>query len=121
MLQRAVSPSLACVRGRCVGVLWREVEETPAAEWQAGVSYALNALVTRIGRTWKSLMNGNAGNTPGIVGTWRDQSSPPMWVQPSGSVGLWQVNDVATHQSKTWRCTSANNSFAPGVFGWVEV
>ncbi len=56
-----------------------------------------------------------------VVGTWRDQSDPPMWVQPAGSVGLWQVDDTATHQSKTWRCTSANNSFAPGAFGWVEV
>lgn len=105
-----------------IGVLWREVVEAPTVEaWQSGTTYAIDTLVTRIGRTWKSLMNGNAGNTPGVVGTWRDQSDPPMWVQPAGSVGLWQVNDVATHQSKTWRCTSANNSFAPGVFGWVEV
>lgn len=104
-----------------LGVLWREVDETPAAEWQAGVSYALNALVTHVGRTWKSLMNGNAANQPGVVGTWRDQSSPPMWVQPAGSVGLWQVNDIATHNGQTWRNTSANNAFAPGVFGCVVV
>lgn len=92
----------------------------PAWEAPSGShdTYALDYLVTHSNRTWKSL---TANNTyePGVVGTWRDQSTPPMWVQPSGSIGLWQIDDIATHNGQTWRCTSANNSFAPGVFGWV--
>lgn len=83
-------------------------------------AYALNTLVTHSGRTWKSLKAANA-DQPGVVGTWRDQSSPPLWVQPAGSVGLWQNNDLAFYNGQTWRCTSNNNSFAPGVFGWVLV
>jgi hypothetical protein len=83
-------------------------------------AYVLDALVTRNGRVWKSLKNANT-DTPGVVGTWRDQSNPPLWVVPAGSIGLWQVNDVASYNGQTWRNTSANNSFAPGVFGWVLV
>lgn len=128
------------------GKLWRNVQaHTSQLDWtppivpalwttahEAGVipawvqptgqqdSYPLDALVTRNGRTWKSLTAANI-YAPGEIGTWRDQSTPPLWVAPAGSIGLWQVNDVAFYQTKTWRNTSPNNAFAPGVFGWTEV
>lgn len=101
-----------------VPALWRAYSVTPA-EWVAG-TYAIDVLVTHNGRTWKSLMDGNAWE-PGVVGTWRDQSDPPLWVAPAGSVGLWQSGDIAEYNGQVWRCTSNNNAFAPGVFGWVLV
>jgi hypothetical protein len=102
-------------------VLWAVVAEEPPGPkpWVAGV-YSLDALVTHVGRTWKSLMAAN-GYEPSKVGTWRDQSKPPMWVAPAGSVGLWNLNDTATHVGKTWRCTANGNSYAPGVWGWVAI
>ena len=93
--------------------------------WDAGLvgGYALDDLVVwpEGGRVWKSLMNANAAFEPGVIGTWRDQSNPPIWVAPSGSVGLWQIGDVVEFGGQNWQCTSANNTFAPGVFGWVVI
>ena len=104
-----------------VPALWSEIVVTPPGPqaWAAG-TYAIDVLVTHVSRTWRSLMNANT-REPGLVGTWRDQSVPPMWVQSAGAVGVWQVDDEATHLGQTWRNTSANNSFAPGVFGWVVI
>lgn len=105
-----------------IDVLWAVVAEEPPpgpAAWAAGV-YPLDALVTHLGRVWKSLMAAN-GYEPSKVGTWRDQSDPPMWVAPAGAIGLWNLDDTATHAGKTWRCTANGNAFAPGVWGWVQI
>lgn len=104
-----------------VPALWSGIVVIPPKPeaWSEG-KYAIDILVTHLSRTWRSLMDANTGQ-PGSVGTWRDQSVPPMWVQSAGSVGVWQVNDEATHNGKTWHNTSANNSFEPGVFGWVVI
>lgn len=101
-----------------VDVLWAVVQTEPEAPaWVAGV-YAIDVLVTHTGRIWKSLMNAN-GYEPGVIGTWRDQSDPPLWVAPAGAVGLWQVGDTALYNAQVWRCTVPNNTYAPGVYGWV--
>lgn len=100
--------------------VWSEVIEGGAA-WDSKAVYAKDALVTHAGRTWKSLIGGNANREPGVVGTWRDTAVPPLWVAPAGTVGAWGVGDVVTYQGKTWKNTSANNAFEPGVWGWVEV
>lgn len=94
-----------------------EEEEPPGpAEWVPG-TYALDAEVAHAGRVWRSLMNGNAWE-PGVIGSWRDQSDPPLWVAPAGSVGLWQVDDTALYQGQTWINSHPNNAYAPDVFGW---
>ena len=105
--------------------LWAVVAEEPqepdpptVPAWAQGV-YALNDLVTHLGRVWRSLMNAN-GYEPSKAGTWRDQSDPPLWVAPSGSVGLWHKNDRAVHQGAVWVCQANNNAYAPGVWGWVR-
>jgi len=98
--------------------LWALVTP-PLSEWVPG-TYALDDLVAHIGRTWKSLMNGNTWE-PGVTGTWRDQTIPPLWVAPAGSVGLWQVGDQVEYNGHLWQNTSPNNAFAPGVFGWTDL
>jgi hypothetical protein len=56
----------------------------------------------------------------------RDPFRPAPWVQPLGTVGLYhQANiiggpELAIHVGQIWRSTIANNSWAPGVFGWVD-
>lgn len=91
--------------------------------WDSGLvgGYALDDLVIwpEGGKVWRSLTDANAAFEPGGIGTWRDQTIPPIWVAPAGSVGLWQVDDVAEHEGQVWICTSPNNAFEPGVFGWV--
>jgi len=103
-----------------VPALWAVVQTEPGAPaWVAGV-YAIDVLVTHSGRVWKSLMNAN-GYEPGVIGTWRDQSNPPLWVAPAGAIGLWQVDDVAEYNAQVWRSTVPNNVYAPGVYGWELV
>jgi len=97
------------------GVVPEWVQPTGAQD-----AYALDALVTHNGRIWKSLMNANPYE-PGVIGSWRDQSDPPLWVAPVGAIGLWQIGNVAFYNGATWRCTAANNTYAPGVYGWVRV
>lgn len=84
--------------------------------------YALDDLVIwpEDGRIWKSLQNANVFE-PGAVGTWRDQSLPPIWVQPAGAIGLWHNGDVAEHNGQNWQCTIDNNAFEPGISGWVTI
>lgn len=75
-------------------------------------AYALDALVTHNARVWKSLMDGNTWE-PGVIGTWRDQSDPPMWIAPSGSIGLWHTGDIVTHVGQVWQSTVNSNTVEP--------
>jgi len=103
--------------------LWSVVDdEEPPDEPQpwAPKVYALDDLATHLGRVWLSLMNGN-GYEPSKAGTWRDQSDPPMWVAPSGAIGVWNEGDVATHGGQTWRSEIDNNVWAPGEYGWAAI
>ena len=97
------------------GVVPEWVQPTGAQD-----AYALDDLVTHNGRVWRSLTNANTYE-PGVIGTWRDQSDPPLWVAPSGGVGLWLVNDEVEFNGHRWRNTVANNTWQPGVFGWTDL
>ena len=98
---------------KTLGVLWAVAATTNEIEvWKAGV-FALDALVTHNGRTWKSLMNGN-GYEPGVVGSWRDQTVPPLWVAPAGSVGLWAKDDVVGNRHSPRPATSPSRAFTAG-------
>ena len=97
-------------------------EAAPAGvipEWVPGV-YDIDALVSLNGRTWKSLMDGN-GYEPGVVGTWRDQSNPPLWVAPAGAVGTWAAGVQAEHNDHLWLNTVDGNAWEPGVYGWEDL
>lgn len=54
----------------------------------------------------------------------RDPFNPAPWVQPAGTIGMYQTTnliggpELVTYEGQTWRCTSGNNVWAPGVFGW---
>ena len=43
------------------------------------------------------------------------------WVQPTGAQDTYSLGDLVTHVGKTWESTVDNNSWEPGVYGWVEV
>lgn len=49
------------------------------------------------------------------------QTGTPVWVQPLGAHDAYQINDVVSHNGKTYKSTAANNVWAPGVYGWVVI
>lgn len=79
---------------------------------------------THGGKTWVSLINYNVWTPP--IG-WREvvEDGYPAWVQPTGAQDAYAIGDRVTHNGNLWECVqgdaSGNNSWEPGVFGWVEV
>jgi hypothetical protein len=45
-------------------------------------------------------------------------SEYPAWVQPTGAHDTYTTGDIVTYQEALWISTIANNSWAPGVYGW---
>ena len=45
----------------------------------------------------------------------------PEWVQPLGATDAYNTGDRVWHKDKLWESNVDNNSWEPGVYGWVEV
>ena len=97
-------------------------DEVP--EWQqpqgAHDTFPKHFRCTRNGKFWRSLTDNNV-LVPGVAG-WREYTNDgtvPAWIQPSGAVDAYQIGEIATHGNQTWINESPNNSYEPGVFGWV--
>lgn len=45
----------------------------------------------------------------------------PEWVQPTGAQDAYAKGDKVLHNGKHWTSDYDNNTWEPGVFGWVEV
>ena len=63
---------------------------------------------------------------PSVPALWtpvRQTEGPTVdpWVQPTGSSDAYQVGDRVTFNGQTYESTAANNSWQPGVYGWVVV
>lgn len=43
------------------------------------------------------------------------------WVQPLGAHNVYNTGDRVTHNEFTWESTADNNTWEPGVYGWVKV
>lgn len=56
-----------------------------------------------------------------------NNDNPPLWVQPTGSQDAYPLLDVygnpvvVTYDNVTWQNTTANNTWSPGVYGWVQL
>lgn len=48
-------------------------------------------------------------------------ASPPEWVQPTGAHDAYALGDQVTYDGKVWKSATANNVWAPGVYGWEVV
>ena len=87
------------------------------------------------GVKWECLTDGTAHAPSDAPDAWRQEGegqgeapesggeseAPSAWVQPQGTVGLYQTGDRVTHGGKVWQSTVDNNSWEPGVYGWEEV
>ena len=95
--------------------------------WAAGVSYAVDEIVRHEGSLYKAVQahTSQADWTPDVVPALFAEIAPPgliaEWVQPTGAQDTYSLGDLVTHVGKTWESTVDNNSWEPGVYGWVEV
>ncbi len=95
--------------------------------WAAGVSYAVDEIVRHEGSLYKAVQahTSQADWTPDVVPALFAEIAPPgliaEWVQPTGAQDTYSLGDLVTHVGQTWESTVDNNSWEPGVYGWVEV
>ena len=126
----AAAARLAIKQTVLAGVLAEEdlgqiVDLWPA--WAAGVSYAIDEIVRHEGSLYKAVQahTSQADWTPDVVPALFAEIAPPgliaEWVQPTGAQDTYSLGDLVTHVGKTWESTVDNNSWEPGVYGWVEV
>ena len=126
----AAAARLAIKQTVLAGVLAEEdlgqiVDLWPA--WAAGVSYAVDEIVRHGGSLYKAVQahTSQADWTPDVVPALFATITPPgliaEWVQPTGAQDTYSLGDLVTHVGKTWESTVDNNSWEPGVYGWVEV
>lgn len=103
---------------------------------------AQNASVARIGepgeRTSHSYLKDETADS--ILARWHiddfgilrdgapDSSSPPAWIQPTGSQDAYPALNVygnparVSHNGSVWENTHGDgNTWEPGAFGWTEV
>jgi len=110
--------------------LWRLFEEG-IPEWRqpqgAHDVYPLNFIVRFNDKLYISRHETNSWQ-PDQVGTdiWEeikdgDDDEIPEWVQPKGTVGLYHKGDKVIYDGWIWESTADNNSWKPGVYGWVKV
>lgn len=64
---------------------------------------------------------------PAVPALWRlvraatdTPGQPPAWRQPLGAHDAYAKGARVTHGGFTWQSTTANNVWAPGVYGWVK-
>ena len=44
----------------------------------------------------------------------------PDWIQPTGAHNAYKKGDKVTHGGKRWISTADANTWAPGVYGWLQ-
>ena len=45
----------------------------------------------------------------------------PEWVQPTGAHDSYQKGDKVIYGGDVWESTADNNTWQPGVYGWVKI
>ena len=86
-------------------------------------AYPVDVRVTHAGKTWTSAIDWNIWEPADGSPFWRpDQTDdgPAPWVQPQGTVGMYQPGDRVTHAGSVWLCTAPNNVWEPGTYGWTR-
>lgn len=80
-------------------------------------AYALGAIVSHVGKKWRSTITGNVWE-PGVSG-WQDAATDlPTWIQPTGAHDAYALDAVVNHNASTWKSLVAANVWEPGVANW---
>lgn len=94
-------------------------------EWKAGIAYTTGKKIQYGGVVWKVLQDHTSqeGWEPGVAPSLfaevliPDPDVIPEWKQPD-STNPYMKGDKVTHNGTTWVCTTDNNVWEPGVYGW---
>ena len=99
--------------------------------WVPSENVALNDFRTYNGELYKCVQAHTTQTnwTPDITpALWTIKSAPgivPEWVQPTGAQDAYNIDDLVTHNGKTWKSTIDANTTEPGTLiehgYWVEV
>ena len=94
--------------------------------WSVGKSYATGDRVQYEGTLYKCVQGhtSQADWTPPMTpALWTAVSLDeyPAWVQPTGAHDAYGKVDKVTHNGKRWASDVDNNTWEPGVYGWIEV
>lgn len=95
--------------------------------WAAGVAYGVDEIVKYDGSLYKVVQahTSQADWTPDVVPALFAEIAPPgviaEWVQPTGAHDTYSLGEQVTYGGQTWESTVDNNSWEPGVYGWVVV
>jgi len=95
--------------------------------WAAGVSYALDEILRHEGTLYKVVQAHTSQPDwapPDVPALFAEITPPGLiaeWVQPTGAQDTYSLGALVTHVGQVWESTVDNNSWEPGVYGWVEV
>jgi hypothetical protein len=96
-------------------------------DWQPGIAvrvgevYRHDGELVRVIQAHTTQADWEPQNTPALWTVYRAPDVVAPWVQPTGEHDAYPLDALVTHNGQTWRSTSANNVWAPGVWGWVVV
>ena len=96
-------------------------------KWTAGEAVALNDIRQYNGVLYKTIQthttqeNWTPDATPALWKVVAPEGVIPEWKQPLGVHDSYQVGDKVTYKGNTYECTSANNVYAPDVYGWKKL
>lgn len=93
--------------------------------WKTDTQYSTGDRVKHEDLLYKCVQGHTSKNT------WTPDATPalwtrvsvdewPEWVQPTGAQDAYQKGDKVSHNGKHWICTTYNNTWEPGVYGWEE-
>lgn len=95
------------------------------ADWAVGVAYGVGDLCVYEGVLYAVIQAHTSQSdwTPVAAASLfkRHHSYGDAWRQPQGAHDVYKTDDVVTYNEALWKSTIDNNSWAPGVHGWVEV
>ena len=96
--------------------------------WQDDADYAVGDRVSYSGTLYKCLIAHTAQSswTPDVSPSlWVRVDDPsqewPEWIQPTGSTDAYMAGDKVSYNDKHWISDIDYNTYAPGVYGWIEV
>ena len=101
----------------------RAIWNQPSGAYDA---YPAGFTVVHDGGLYRSLIEANT-TTPAAGSQWWEQLNVPdpdipVWQPWSGNnADLYRKRDQVLHNGQVWESTVNNNSWEPGVFGWVLV
>jgi len=58
---------------------------------------------------------------PSVPAIWKKVYAPQTintWTQPDEGQGVYQVDDIVSHNGQNWISIISDNVWEPGVYGW---